>query len=126
MKGWLGDILSFFGLVGSVVVMLAALIFVFIARAYLGEWLQHDPALRNAIALCGLIIMTVVAGYFGWRVMGWVKARRVRERRRRNQCTQCGYDLQSSPDRCPECGAARARSRDPKPPQRSLLEDFVE
>ena len=39
-----------------------------------------------------------------WFVTGPLKRNR---RRRRGQCTTCGYDLSRSPDRCPECGTAK-------------------
>lgn len=40
-------------------------------------------------------------------------ARRTRHRQLARRCHDCGYDLQASPDRCPECGAEPVRSGTP-------------
>jgi hypothetical protein len=39
-----------------------------------------------------------------WCVVLW-RASRGERRKRRGECTSCGYDLRASPHHCPECGA---------------------
>ena len=53
----------------------------------------------------GYLLLVPAAGAAGSAVL----LRRHRRRSRVGACTNCGYDLRATPDKCPECGhAARA------------------
>jgi hypothetical protein len=67
--------------------------------AWLLFGIAHGIAVQVAIWVCGSLVM------FGWEY--FAKIRHEREfRRAQGLCMQCGYDLQESTMRCPECGAA--------------------
>jgi hypothetical protein len=41
-----------------------------------------------------------------WSLGHFLYAHRAKARRKQGLCATCGYDLRSTPDRCPECGNA--------------------
>ena len=47
-----------------------------------------------SIALTGIVLPA-------WWVLRWIKSRR---QSKLGLCSNCGYDLRATPDRCPECG----------------------
>ena len=65
------------------------------------EFANWDFAVPYWLPLCGTM----------WRIAVRTRQRLLLNRRRsRGMCLCCGYDLRSSPDRCPECGAKAASS----------------
>ena len=54
------------------------------------------------------VVLAGCGGFPGmWGVIKLARLVRARRRERRGLCTQCGYDLRTTPDRCPECGEVR-------------------
>jgi hypothetical protein len=66
--------------------------------------LYGDVSLFVAIPHWLLFLLTAP-----WPLWWLARRRKQATRRRRGLCTQCGYDLRASPDRCPECGIEIAR-----------------
>jgi hypothetical protein len=52
-----------------------------------------------------------------WPLWWLARRRKLSIRRRRGLCTQCGYDIRASTDRCPECGEAIQRDTGVSPVQ---------
>jgi hypothetical protein len=93
----------------------------FAARTYAGFAFEHDrpPANLTASARAWSHTMISVPYWFiallslPLPLLALSRWRRERRIAREGLCPVCGYDLRASPDRCPECGAAREASATP-------------
>jgi hypothetical protein len=76
-----------------------------------------DVAVRVVATTIVSLPWLAVIGVAAWFVVSWwVSRRRTRrsyERLAAGLCESCGYDLRSSGDKCPECGALIWRPKDP-------------
>jgi hypothetical protein len=58
---------------------------------------SDDPEILRG-GMIGIAVPVIVTA------LGIASQRARRERRDRNLCVKCGYDLRASSERCPECG----------------------
>jgi hypothetical protein len=75
------------------------------ARYWRSRFKPHQPQVWVAIIpwlwpVCAIVPLALILGILQFR-----KARSQHSRQKQGHCTQCGYDLRATPDRCPECGA---------------------
>jgi len=63
-----------------------------------------------------LVLLTPSLALGALAIYGAYCTRRKNDRRRKGQCTRCGYDLRGSTDRCPECGKLIGKRRSVMPP----------
>jgi hypothetical protein len=56
------------------------------------------------IGRIGLWVMLLLAAFIVPRLLMWRREREINQRFLKGCCTNCGYDLRASPQRCPECG----------------------
>src|SRR5262249_352735 len=68
-------------------------------------WVEKAPANGRFIGIRISLLTVATAGLPLLWYRRWSLGRRVQFRLRNDLCPSCGYDLRTSPDRCPECGA---------------------
>jgi hypothetical protein len=60
-----------------------------------------------AAGVCAVVPVLLIGLFIAWLIRADVRGHRRRRLAAPLVCPTCGYDLRATPDRCPECGAAR-------------------
>ncbi len=66
---------------------------------------NYPRSYASAVVFPHWFLLLLLLPWPAMRGWGWLKLRR---RRLKGLCVNCGYDLRASPERCPECGTARS------------------
>jgi hypothetical protein len=68
--------------------------------------LARELGLRQPSYRWAVLVPVAILGSGGawWLARAYDRRQEFLARRRKGQCTYCGYDLRATPGRCPECG----------------------
>jgi hypothetical protein len=77
------------------------------ARYYTLKFVEHwGYGLEQWVVIPGPWLVLVTGVLPAWQAVRVVRRFRAKQRTNYGRCSNCGYDLRATPDRCPECGTA--------------------
>lgn len=77
---------------------------------------NHRIGYREVYFPIFLPLIVLSAPFAAWCIRRWLR----RQRQKSGHCRQCGYDLRSSPEVCPECGSRKTPLVSPRRPAARL------